>query len=446
MAQGGGYQKEQTPAQAAKSQALAVRNQQTLAKQQQLAAEISKQLPAAVQSIEGLQKTFDELRGKANLITPLMAVNTMLPMHQISLRVAIIDPTVTSDGNGPECYRGSFCEENERALGKVALDKIEAAAGVVRVPELSGRTDDRSEPDYCEFQVTLRMTDFDGTVRMATGTKELDLRRGAPETLKPAYKKDSGSGWRVKSGEMEPISEANLMAKRTHKVRLCETKARLAAIRELLGIRQKYTLEELSRPFVIPMLVPFLDPNDPDVKQRLLDRALGSSTPLYGKEPAKATSAETVALPASKPVQGERIDSEPEGEEPGTAFSDEELEAQAESEPAPKRAPAPAADDSAGFGEPEPQYVCGCPCGHQLEIKAKVAEYTRSKADCDRCKLCWPWHSEYDVQAHKDLPTLQLKRYPEMTPAEAQIESVNQQQKEAAALAEREDRREDGDR
>jgi hypothetical protein len=354
---------------------------------------------APLDKIDSLNALFATLQDKVNLVCPLAAVDTILPMHQVSLRAVYINPEVNAKGVGPECYQGKpWCEDDEVALGKVALDKIEGAAGVRRVG--GGRTDDRSEPFYCEFNVTLEITDFDGTTRTASNTKAVDLRDGAPETLKAEYVSNR------KTGRMVPMDPSALNAKRQHMLALCETKARLRSLRELLALQQKYTLEDMAKPFVIPKLVPHLDPNDPETKTALINHALGGTRELYGKPAAVLGAAQLPPeqMPPIKTVDGERVDE--------TAERVDETHQETAVEPS---------DDLEGFAPPKAvaHFECGCPCAHLQEITEERANASIKHVGSARCPKCFPGKL-FDFEMHKDVRTLELKSFPNLTPAEAQ--------------------------
>jgi hypothetical protein len=401
------------------SNTLARRDTRAVATRQRIEQDVTvlDSLPKTpIAKIEDLGKTFLALKEHVNLVCPLASVDTILPMHQVSLRAVYINPEVNKKGVGPECYRGGgWCDEDEVALGKVALDKLEAAAGVKRIG--GGRSDDRSEPYFCEFNVILEITDFDGTTRSAVGTKALDLRDGMPETLKAEWV--SGN----RTGRMVAMDPSTLAAKRTHMLALCETKARLRALRELLGLQQKYTLEDLARPFVIPKLVPHLDVNDPETKTALIDHALGNTRSLYGKASPIIDAPQLPAevMPPSKRVEGERIDDDSETQ-------DNQRPAQAQ----PESTIQADADELAGFGDPPPPepeqiVVCGCTCAHQAQISQKVYDWTKERlGGSARCEKCYPWNANgtistrFDFSLHELDQDLGIQTHKGLTPRKLQ--------------------------
>lgn len=354
-------------------------------------------LPARpLEDVKTMHATLARLREVSNVILPTSSIDTILPMHKVSFRAVLIDSNVDipkgkETGTGRHVYKGKFCGTNERALGRTALDLLDAAAGVQILAVR--RIDDRSQPFYCEVEVTKGLREYDGTPRVRTKRKAIDLRDGSPAAngLKNA--------------------PAVLAEQRSRILEFAETKAGLRVTREILGLQQKYTVDELSKPFVVPKLVPSLDPNDPDQKRALLAMAVGGGLALYGggqAQPQEGTDIlelkeATPPPPQTKtppPVGTVKPDEEDEGEDldagvdPQTSFDMPDLKP-----------------------DPDPALIlCLCPCGHQAEISEQVATVTTEKVGVARCARCFPGR-DFDFDAHKDLTRgLQLPKHPDLTP------------------------------
>lgn len=342
-------------------------------------------LPSApLARINELQATMESLAGKVNIVCPVSSVDSVLPMHAISLRAVVISSEVNNAGAGAEVYKGKFCEQNERALGKVALDKIAAAAGLQTIGRR--RLDDRSDPYYCEIEITQGLRDFDGTWRQVTKTKAIDLRDGSPAAN--SFKN----------------SPAALAQQRSVIQELAETKAGLRCMRTLLSIRQKYTVDELKRPFVVPKLIPALDPNDPDQKQALIGMAVGQSNGLYGPT-ARALPAASETVREVKDVtpapEGKGTPPPPVGATPPDPEDDDEPEA-----------PELEAYDFETPAEQAALIVCLCPCGHQAEVDELTARTSKEHIQTIRCAKCYPGPS-FELDLHKDMRgSLEIPRYP----------------------------------
>lgn len=350
-------------------------------------------------SVDELAVSFANLASKANLVSPVASVGSMLPMHGISLRVVTIDATTNKYGAGAEVYRDSkFCEKDEVALGGVALNKIASAAGVDIIESV--RTDDRSDPNYCEWRVTVGMRDFDGTWRQFTKSKQVDLRDGAPDTFKPEKNSEG-----FKTGKLVKLDPSAIGQARRHILSNAETKAFFRALRALLNLKQKYKVSELAKPFLVPKLVPMLDPNDPDQKKALIDMAVNGGRRVFGAPPPSetkqltdvtpSTPAAGTPPPAIEPIKGEVVSA------PSAGGGDDEDEEEGDDfdmlEPAP-------AEEAAII-------VCLCPCGDQHEITEQSAKMSTEKVGTPRCSSCFPG-GKFDFGAHKDLKDLGYKKGP----------------------------------
>lgn len=223
-----------------------------------------------------------EARQLGHLISPAPAVGN-LP-EGCSVMVSAVVVSVER-----ETYAMSGTAE--RGLGKVALDKIASALGVDWDPQLSQRLDDGSHPHYCHFQAVGRVRNFDGSWRTIQAHKELDLREGsalvqdivareakkqAEATAAKPYKGDGG--------------KKEIGMKRLHILSLCETEARLRAVRSL-GLRTGYTAEELAKPFVIAQVAFDGYSEDPEARahfrEGIMQNFLGGARALYGAPAVK---------------------------------------------------------------------------------------------------------------------------------------------------------------
>jgi hypothetical protein len=317
----------------------------------------------------------------AFVLTPLTNITEVKPFHKISLRMVVIDPTVTQDekGNwksGPHCYRSpKFMAKDEVALGKNGLMAILGAAG--SSPVLT-RLDDRSDPLYAEFSSLVYHQDYDGLWRQYPGHKVVDLRDGSPEA--------------------KQMTPGQLAQARQFVVSNAATKAILVALRPLFGIQNAYKEADLRRkPFVVPKLVPHWDLNDPDQKKAAIFQALGTGQQLYG--PGFALGSPQVApdgpAPTAPPVTAAAASSAP---------------------PPPAEPKAPPADafETPDFDQPS-IVVCGCPCGCQAELDPEVAERTKAVLQgVSRCAVCFPG-AQFDYGRHKDLKNLSIPRWPNLT-------------------------------
>jgi hypothetical protein len=339
-----------------------------------------------IAKIEDLRAHIEKVCKVANFVSPFTGMDYIPEMHRVSFRTVVIDPTLRKVGSGDyvneigtDTYRDKkFCQENERALTKTGILKLLRAAGIDVVR--SQRTDDRKDALYAEWVVEIEIPELDGRRSRMTATRTIDLRPGSPQREKMTDKQ---------AGQAVQVILEN-----------AETKALLRAARAGLQLRQKYTIDELSKPFVIPVLVPDLDTSDPEIKRMVAANALGITEKLYGPPKAQAP-ARTIEVGGDEVnvSTGEVID------------DDHAADANA----------AAAAEDLSDFGElpaaPAPaEPKCACPCGCTQVVSTLVAEMTRERGGAVRCRECWPGKS-FVMEHHRNLTSLGLK--PDVTPAQA---------------------------
>ncbi len=434
------------------SQGLVRQSGQSLSHVHRATEQLEQLLTTPLATVSEMTRAFRELEKYANLIAPVTQVSDILPMHQITISAIYIDPK-------DDCYvDSSFCEKGKVGIGKKGLAKLMAGGGVqiIGIRQL----DDGKHPYYRKVAMSIAIQDFNGRIRTVTMSKEVDFREHReginPELYKPEWEitcscgnkytdkfkcpacnADKKAGRSRQTGNLVRLSDTAIARKRIHIGSLAETKALHRAVRQVFALKQKYTIAELEKPFVVPKLSPHLDPSDPDVKEALIRHALGGEALLYGPgaSPFSEPTRGQLGLPISQgadidpalmsnDVSGVTFDDEIDQEAQGNAA----LPAQpAQASPAaPVRIEAPAA--SADVIDPllpmedtsaETIHICGCPCGHQAVIKAETAKATFAQVGSERCGPCYPGRA-FDYEAHKHLRTLELANRPDFTPDEAE--------------------------
>ena len=218
---------------------------------------------------------------KYHLVAPATAIASVPE----GCEVAISQIQIDADPRNGEVYdvgMGKF------GLGKSALDRVAAAAGVTWDAHQSRRLDDGRDPRYCSWLAVGTYRHFDGTEVQIMGTKEMDLRHNSPQV--EALEQRAASKNRSADNQIREM--------RLHIAAHAETKARLRAIRSL-GIRTAYTREELNKPFVVAKLMWTGATDDPVLRAeafRMRAAAMmGGMRALYGPGPQ-------VALPAASPA------------------------------------------------------------------------------------------------------------------------------------------------
>jgi hypothetical protein len=217
-----------------------------------------------------------------NVLTPFTHISGMAPQHGIITSLIQVNAEKTVG----EVYDGlPFLKGGEVALAKVGLRKLAECAGISYRTE---RTDGRRIPNYWEFKAIASYRGIDGSTITREATKEWDLRDGSPQMR----------GW---TGNQ--IEEG-----RKHGLRNCEARAINAAIRECgCGIKQKYTRDELKKPFVVCRVIFQPDMSDPDIKRLVTQHALSGTSTLY--PPAARERAEAGEISDQEPERPRQIGS-----------------------------------------------------------------------------------------------------------------------------------------
>lgn len=225
-------------------------------------------LPAApLTDPHDVQEVLEHLGKIANLLGPVMALTEIPPDYALVFRVVAFDPEI----RGGESSNGVWYKQQRGlALHKPALRQLVAAAGIADVPEQSGRLDDGRVPYIATVRVVISVPRLDGSRLPVGATKTVDLRDGSPE-----YRN-------ITKGAKNEEEAAKLAGEARRFIeRLAESKAKNAAIRDALAIRQVYTYDEARRPFVFPHLV-YVPPDTAEVRAIRTLHALNAPASVYG--------------------------------------------------------------------------------------------------------------------------------------------------------------------
>lgn len=266
--------------------------------------------------VEHLAKAISKLGTQFNIVNPGGAVGSNLPLlHSGGVSFVFADLE-------HETY--PIPGKKEVGLGKTLLDRISSAAGVRWNPHLCGKVDDGSDANYVEYQAAGTVLQLDGTERMITGQKRIDLR--AEKGMDP-------STWGAEAQEINRSAVDNkrdpwprILQARQHILSLAETKAKNRAIRSL-GVRTAYDVKDLEKGFAVVRLQFTGRSDDPEIERmvagKIADRALSSSSMLYGGEgqrrelqaPPRVSRVPRIATPAAV----EEDEPETKGAEPANA-------------------------------------------------------------------------------------------------------------------------------
>lgn len=218
--------------------------------------------PAVIRTPDEFTTALQRWGDRFHILTPFTTMSGIAASHGLVVSQVRLNP----NKDAGDVYDGlPFLKGNEVAIAKIGLRKLAEGAGM-SLETL--RMDPRTIPFYWEVKAIATYRGIDGAMVRREATKEWDLRDGSPQL----------KGWKIPQ-----IEEA-----RKHGLRNCEARAINAVIREF-GIRQKYTREELAKPFVVVRCAFQPDLADPEIKKLVTQSALSATASLYpGTAPALA--------------------------------------------------------------------------------------------------------------------------------------------------------------
>lgn len=204
-------------------------------------------------------------RANYHVLSPFANFNALPPHWGILPTKVTIDPNPDAGGPGEVYQDGVFTRGNDVAIAKVGLAKIARAGGMTIKTE---RTDPRTILHFWEVRATVRFIGINGTPQELDGTDEWDMRDGSERTKQAA-------------------SPKQIAQQRIKGLRNCESRACNAAVRAY-GIKQKYSKQDLLKPFVVLQMIYLPDMSDPGERQRVSERALSGSAMMYGGSSPRA--------------------------------------------------------------------------------------------------------------------------------------------------------------
>lgn len=286
--------------------------------QEQALMAVAGQLPQGVvqyspSGVLMVDLTSDELQKSYNVLAPAATLAKADRNFTPSLALVKLNPDYV---NGGDFYpietegRGENKRVKMVALTKRALDQIAQKAGIQDVGPEIVYFGGRGENVRITWHARVRNPDG-WTYRDLAGSQEW------VEEAEMALLKSSPPEWATKSDSAYSEWWAKNWWGRVHKfrIRMTETKARLAAYRQELTVKQKYTPEEARKPFLVMSLSYTPDTSDPAVLAALMgqgaqaQQALFGSIVAAGQRALEAPSAEGETVDTET---GEIVDVEPE--------------------------------------------------------------------------------------------------------------------------------------
>ncbi|MBN1837884.1 MAG: hypothetical protein JW820_18650 [Spirochaetales bacterium] len=275
--------------------------------------------------------TSPDLQKKYNVLAPAATIAKADPNFTPSLSVIQLNPDWE---NGGDFYpiETSGQGENKKvkalALTKKALDQIAQKAGIEDLGPEIVYFGEHSENVRVTWRARIRNQDG-WNFREIFGSQEW-IEEAEIELLKAKPPE-----WAQKGQSAYAKWWAENWWGRVHKfrVRMTETKARLAAYRQALTVKQKYLPEEIKKPFLVVSLTYTPDTSDPAVLAMLMGQGREATGLLYGSAPehagGPADEPPVVEVdpqderPPCDPETGEVFDAEPEPETHGERPKDD---------------------------------------------------------------------------------------------------------------------------
>lgn len=320
-------------------------------------SELRQSTGGVFENVNRLAQAIKAMGEKFNLVVPGGAIGNKLPLlHAAGISFVFVDPQ-------HEAYK--IPGRSELGIGKNALDRIAAAAGVRWIPQMCGRVDDGSNPHFIEYQAAGTTLQLDGTERTIHATKRIDLRADKGGNQEE-WGTDAANIARIAAKANPPRDPwSEILQTRQHILSLAETKAKNRAIRSL-GVRTAYAPQDLDRGFAVVRLQFTGHSEDPEIEHEvslmIARRALQATDALYGgvrQQIAPEHAVQTRAVP--------RIvkESEPEAEEEAPESNGSGTGPCQPAEFGTQAAPKSPADD--------PSLICG-------NADKKTGEYPHKKA------------------------------------------------------------------
>lgn len=230
--------------------------------------------PSLITTNEQYTSAMAEWTKNYTVLTPFTNILGLAPSYALVASVVKLD----TDATKGEVYAGlpwlaknkPNADDNEVAPAKIGLRKM-AENGSISTDADEINTGAKY---HWKFKGIATYRGLDGTIIRRTATAEWDLRDGS----------DRLKGWTPNQ-----ITEG-----RKNGLRNCEARAINAAIRECgCGIKQKYTVGELKKPFLVIRVAFQPDMSDPETKRQVTAAALGSTNTLYAGGPSRSVDHET---------------------------------------------------------------------------------------------------------------------------------------------------------
>jgi hypothetical protein len=216
----------------------------------------------------------------ANILMPSTMIGGLSEFHTPVIEIVQLSAN-PSDG---DVYKDT--QSGKFRLTKQALVKLANCAGISWHPYETKRVDNRSDRNYVAYQAVGGIRKADGSSIAFKAEYDMDFEVIQEELVNQYTAKAQQGSDEYKKKYIEDSVKREILFKRKHKVKLCESGAMNRVIRSLLGLKNGYTAAELSKPFVTVRIVIRPDYTDKDVRRQMMSAAVKSMTGIYGDEMA----------------------------------------------------------------------------------------------------------------------------------------------------------------
>lgn len=214
----------------------------------------------------------------ANILMPSTMIGGLSEFHTPVIEIVQLSAN-PSDG---DVYKDT--QSGRFRLTKQALVKLANCAGISWHPYETKRVDNRSDRNYVAYQAVGGIRKADGSSIAFKAEYDMDFEVIQEELVNQYTAKAQQGNDEYKKKYIEDSVKREILFKRKHKVKLCESGAMNRVIRSLLGLKNGYTASELSKPFVTVRIVIRPDYTDKDVRRQMMSAAVKSMTGIYGDE------------------------------------------------------------------------------------------------------------------------------------------------------------------